>query len=175
MKTLTKTLSAVAVLVLTACGGPKSQTSQLASNYPPDYSWNSTCAYNEILEVCRSENGVSSFMKIYYKGNLMNSTNLRAFVKLNGREGFFGSFTAAMDGRRPLTLSNASYNCRPQYDEHGVVSYNCEKPTDEMKGLFFFAKDQIGRFNAWDVEIAIVDQDNKWDSNLGANYKFRIE
>jgi hypothetical protein len=45
----------------------------------------------------------------------------------------------------------------------------------EEQHVLFYARNSNGLGNAWDIEIAVVDESGNWDSNLGNNYQFRFE
>ena len=43
---------------------------------------------------------------------------------------------------------------------------------DAERALFFYARDNFGGANNWDLEVAFVSDDGQWDSKFGANYRF---
>jgi hypothetical protein len=41
--------------------------------------------------------------------------------------------------------------------------------------LLFYARNDRGLANAWDIELSFVDESGNWDSLEGQNFRFRFE
>lgn len=170
-----------------------------ASNYPPDYVISTDCQRNGPVEVCvlNREYGGYPRLQITYEGELMPSSwgRIAAFVKLNGRNGLFG-MTNRNYQERVLLGSVSTHMCfvrdsntpeaPPPREDFGFclglgvpggggLRWEVyEGPKAEEQNLFYYTRDQYGRANAWDIEISFVDQQGRWDSHSGQNYRFRF-
>lgn len=161
----------LAMTMATQSCSREDSTSNLNSNYPPDYAWERSCHESAEFRVCQRTNGGDrAELAIEYKGMLVGTGKMSAYVKLNGRSGVF-----LMDirGAKPrLLLANGPLDCHMSQSSN---SWNCRLPEQNMLDMFYYATFNYNRFNAWDVEIAIVNEHGQWDSRFGANYKFRFE
>jgi hypothetical protein len=171
-------------------GGLAFSTVASASDYPPDYVVESECKDVGPAVVCalNRRHGIWPRLSITYKGGLMASQwgRISAYVELNGRSGTFSmtnanfSESVTLGGPRNVTrcvpADSASVG-RP-YPACAVNSpnhYNYDLPLQAESDLFFFARNNQGMANAWDVELAFVAQDGSWDSAGNGNYRVRFE
>lgn len=165
------------MMVLTfGCGAKSQQASELQSNYPPDYPISSACRKIDAVEVCRSYNYSAAYVRITYNGDLARASDLRVYLKINGKEGKF-KMTSATEYSgyyypAALSLSDGVHNCRSAANGSG---WECDQATPEEKDLLFYVRNQFGYPNAVDVELAFFDSEGHWDSRFGENYKFRFE
>lgn len=160
---------ALAAAALAACGRNPDAGSQLASNYPPNYMWGSQCVEDATFKLCRTSSNSHAALRIEYRGQLQGHPGLAYYVKLNGRDGVY----APEPGYDYLALTNGYTRC--DYIQGSGSSWDCKDAPQAMKDLFFWARDEHGNLNDWDLEVAVVDGDGRWDSRFGANYHFRID
>lgn len=175
------------LLVLPLILGPA--TVLKASDYPPGYSVESSCQSQGPLEVCTNNHHYGNFPRItlHYRGYL-TAPKKSAWIKFNGKEGAF-----AFQTQDTLSINNpVSYRCWaggiPDFYQgpYGACLYHNPPapeglvweinpiPADETD-LLFYARNDNGMANAWDIEIAIFDEQSNWDSQFGNNYRFRFE
>jgi hypothetical protein len=164
-----------------------------ASDYPPGYSVERSCKSQGPVEICAVNQHYGQYprLTVRYTGPLQNqSGDLKAWVQLNGRSGLF-AFNAATD---TLHLNEPeSYRCfvgplpdwyqgpygsciyAPAGAQVGSLIWEV-KPIEKAEAdLFFYARNQFGTANAWDIELALVDGAGNWDSLYSDNYRFRFE
>lgn len=168
-------------------------TSAWASDYPPGYSVERSCKSEGPVEVCviNQHYGQYPRLSVRYNGSLQNhSGDLKAWIQFNGRSGLF-AFDASSD---TLVLNEPeSYRCfvgpLPDWYQGPYASCLYEHagaevgsmiwevaPVDPLESeLFFYARNQFGTANAWDVDLAFVDGAGNWDSLYSSNYHFRFE
>ena len=160
-----------------------SSTAVFASNYPPGYAVERSCQTQGPVEVCAVNQNYGGFprLEIRYSGYL-GAQGVNAWVQLNGREGTF----AVTDGALYLNNPNA-YMCvvggtMPHYPaceysastSNGTVVWETKPVAEQEQQLFYYARNENGVGNAWDVSIAFVDGEGRWDSLFGGNYVFRF-
>lgn len=164
-----------------------------ASNYPPGYAVERSCQTKGPVEVCAVNQHYGQYprLNIYYKGVLTennSSGKLNAWIQMNGRRGFypFSDNTLLISepvayfcwvGGVPEGHEGPYAGCLyPTHTEPaGSIVWELNPiPQDELD-LFFYARNQYGIGNAWDVELAFVNEAGQWDSNWSQNYRFRFE
>ena len=144
-----------------------------ASNYPPDYPM---CYEREIAEVgpfklikeTLNPYARAFRLTVAYNGELKNSADVGFWIRLNGQE----ITVRAEQGRYNdvfVELHSSLHNCTMA----GSNGWQCESPDAFEKRIFYYAADQNGRENDWDVEVAAVAK-GRWDSNRGKNYQARF-
>ena len=167
------------------------QLSAFASDYPPNYVIESQCVQQRQVRVCaNNQNYGHPYLYVEYLGQ---SSFSNVFVKLNGKQGNFKlnfnpyasassiAINALRNVRRcykmrPSTvISPGEYQACPGVytQDEGLVWYS-EAPSAAEQTLFYFARQANGTSNDWDLELAFSDDHGHWDSNYGANYKFRF-
>lgn len=125
-----------------------------------------TCTVDGPIEVCRTQDLRGDLgLTIRYRGGLLGSEDLKAWVRLNGREGRF-ALEPVLEGY-PRRLVSAQVF---------LAGEGCERRSWWVcaPDLFFYAQNENGDPNAWDVEIAVSNSAGEWDSRFGANYRFRF-
>jgi hypothetical protein len=178
-------------------------SSALASFYPPGYEIQKSCQTQGPVEVCAINHRYGSFprLSVKYSGPLSASSwgRVSAYVKLNGREGFFPMQNSdfheilvvnqpkpylcfALSPNQPDTPSeptpHGAYGwCRYTRGEGaGSLVWEVEPLPQQEAQLFFWARNNYGLANAWDVEVAFTSSvTGEWDSQQGSNYRFRFE
>lgn len=162
------TIKAIVSLMLLSLGA-----TAFASNYPPNYAWERQCHETAELRICQSDGtGSRNGLTVQYKGYLRDASRLSIYVKLNGQEGLY-AMTNRQDGSGfRVSLTDGAKDCWWNRDAN---YWNCNYAEAVEKQLFLWARNQYGAFNAWDVEVAFVDDWNSWDSRYGENYKFRFK
>lgn len=167
----------VVLMSLASACSTGNQASDLASNYPPNYSWSRRCVADETFELCQEvQSGTRSNLFVFYKGLLKDNGNLSVYVNLNGRDGTF-PLDQRLQAQYPGPFMPATKLTDGALDCHMSPvnsQYICTWASDEMKEIFFYARNQW-RFNAWDVQVAVVDGQGNWDSRFGENYRYRFE
>jgi hypothetical protein len=175
----------------------------LASFYPPGYVIQRTCQTQGFVEVCAVNHHWGSFprLSVKYTGGLMANSwgHVSAYMKLNGRDSVYpmtnSNFTEHLylNEPKPYLCHTVDSNLAeplprpPQGGGYGWCAYTRAPgggglvwevhpmPAHEAD-LFFYARDEFGRSNAWDVEVAFVSTlTGEWDSLSGMNYRFRFE
>lgn len=162
------------------------------SNYPPGYVVSRECQSDGPVEVCalNRSSGVPQ-LEVKYRGYLLTEQwgRISAWVRLNGRDGTFR--TTNRDYTESITLGALRdvYMCRipdatgattsgpypvcpdatPQ--PGGGMRWNSSPPPAAESALFFYARNGYVT-NDWDVDVAFVSDDGRWDSRFGANYHF---
>ena len=165
-----------------------------ASFYPPSYVIETTCKSDGPVEVCalNQRYGMPQLV-VRYTGSLMATQwgRISANVKLNGRDGTFRMQNASYQESVKLGDPQEEYICSiadsnnpdwkpsppgrlcplPATPGGGTTWYFVPAP-DAERALFFYARDSFGGANNWDIEVALVADDGRWDSKFGANYRF---
>ncbi len=167
-----------------------------ASNYPPSYNYcgPTTTVHAGPFEIIQDPvREDSANLTVAYRGYLRDwypDSEITLYVWLNGHDAFLPA-TAGTNGDAYVLVSNAPRGCAwcspPPYNYAsqpicgGVElppgssgTWVCAAPTATEEHLFFWAYDQNGDMNAWDIEVA-AESHGYWDSNLGANYAARFE
>lgn len=167
-----------------------------ASNYPPDYP---VCSSSDTLhtgpfELIRNTTnpwGHHAKLTIAYRGYLRSffpDDQINFYVKLNGNDAFVDASAGSNDDAYVLFTAGPrdcamciDYQAPPgsacaQYIAGGGSSgswlCNAETPTEQ--NLFYWAFNNNGQQNAWDIEVA-AEANGWWDSNYGYNYRARFE
>ncbi len=165
-----------------------------ASFYPPSYVIETTCKSDGPVEVCALNHhyGMPQLV-VRYRGPLLATQwgRISAYVKLNGRDGTFRMQNASFQESVKLGDPQEEYICSiadsnnpdwkpsppgrlcplPARPGGGTTWYYVPAPDAEL-ALFFYARDGFGVANNWDVEVAFVADDGRWDSKYGTNYRF---
>lgn len=144
-----------------------------ASEYPSDYSANSSCQTQDPVTVCRAvQIGPKlAVLDIYYSGRLRNSSKISAWIKIN-----------YADGNRQATFQMTPYNPENQ-QFHFRVTGGClvgtlggceQRGTEQMRDLLAWAQQYNGKLNALDLNLAFFNDNGIWDNNNnpGGNYHF---
>lgn len=168
-----------------------------ASNYPPDYP---ICSVTETLysgpfEVIRRlidpyDSHVQ--LTVAYDGYLRDEyadDEINVYIRLNGQDALISAKAGTYDdayifldsGPRACTWcanGNVPYN-QPACE--GIVfgpyesgRWVCGQPTQVEQHMFYWAFNNYGDLNAWDIELA-AEANGEWDSNYGANFDVRFE
>jgi hypothetical protein len=170
-----------------------------ASFYPPGYVVENKCHTVGTVEVCALNQHYNSYprLTVRYTGTLLQESwgRISAFVKLNGRSGLYRmknfDFAETVRPGEPnpylcITRDTLNPTVELPSGQFGWCNYTAapggggltwevkEIPENETQ-LYFFARDEFGRANAWDVEVAFVTDSGVWDSLNGDNYRFRFE
>ncbi|HMU40652.1 MAG TPA: hypothetical protein PKE31_16710 [Pseudomonadota bacterium] len=165
-----------------------------ASFYPPSYVIEQSCKSDGPVEVCalNQHYGMPQIV-VRYTGPLQATQwgRISAWVKLNGRDGNFRMQNASYQESVKLGDPQEEYICSiadslhpewkpsppgrlcplPAQPGGGTTWYSVPAP-DAERALFFYARDNFGGANNWDLEVAFVSDDGQWDSKFGANYRF---
>ncbi len=162
-----------------------------ASDYPPGYAVESRCQTKGPVRVCAINRNYGSYPRLHiqYKGYLGTRQPLSAWISFNGRSNVYPFPTP----RDTLTLNEpVPYRCwvgglpdgqvgpygpcaRPHSQPVGSLVWEIVPIAAKERDLFYYARNEWGRANAWDIELAFVDQNGRWDSIYGENYVFRFE
>ena len=168
-----------------------------ASNYPPGYVVERTCQAQGPVDVCAVNHHYGNYprINIYYKGYLLGAEGgINAWIQFNGRSGFYPLDLVKSDlyyrlllneplayfcwvGGVPDWYQGPYVGCRyPTHSEpEGSLVWEVNPIPQSETDLFFYARNQHGLANAWDIELAFVDSEGRWDSNSSQNFKFRFE
>lgn len=161
-----------------------------SSMYPPDYSFSTECKINGPIKACRIRTISGWMFRVIYFGNLMETTYLpvNMYIKLNGKEGEFvltkekfSQFIEIGTSKRgcvycglPTLTEEEQRKCAAEPRVRGETGiWGCDRPSDKEKDLFFWAQDEFGLVNNWDIEVAF-HQASRWDSDYGKNYLFKF-
>lgn len=141
------------------------------------------CDTIDVVQVCRHHTeGASAALTIEYQGRLNRYEPVSVWIKLNGRAETYKMKSSF--GKSTLLLTNGAIECSlcsaeprpdavtcpgPWFSDHWI----CTEAPREMKDLFYWAVDNQGRFNDWDIEVAFVSGSD-WDSLYGLNYRFHL-
>lgn len=167
-----------------------------ASNYPPDYPICSvddfvTTGPFELIKRTVDPYDEHARLTVAYRGYLRDlyaDHEINLWVRLNGNDVFVPANAGSHDDAYALFDSGprACVWCGPNmpYPSAGCEDvvlppqssgvWSCQEPTATEQHLFFWAFDQWGNQNAWDIEVA-AEAGGQWDSNWGANYYGRFE
>ncbi len=168
----------------------------LASFYPPGYPVEKNCQEQGPLEICtiNHHHGLYPRLELIYRGYLVEKDwgHLKAWVRLNGREGVFTmsnkDYAEHLWLNRPqahlcyvttviggLRGENEYGPCKGARGPEGALVWEVDPIPAEERDLFFYARDPYDKGNAWDIEVAVTNGQGKWDSLFGSNYRFRFE
>jgi hypothetical protein len=168
--TATSTLALTLALTLTFFTTPS-----VASNYPADMEFNTSCQERGPVKVCRGmQGGGYTSLHIYYKGALLKASGLKAYVQVNYldgiRSGLFNMdplYPAPYDTQATVRITGGCLV--------GKLGGCVTSGTQEMRDLLFWAQNHM-ILNALDLEVAFVSdsQELGWDNQggFGINYKF---
>ena len=189
-------------LLLGVVASVSQTTPARASNYPPGYGIESSCQTNGPVEVCAINQHYGSYprLTIRYQGELIRSEygRISAWVSLNGKSGAFRmrnyDFAESLALNAPysnMCFSHAEVLSepppaapRPDYPWCRATNPRAMSPSLEWEvapipqaelELFTYARNEFGRANAWDIQLAFVADNGAWDSHSNANYSFRFE
>jgi hypothetical protein len=168
-----------------------------ASFYPPDYVIQSSCQTQGPVEVCaiNQQYGQHPRLSFVYRGELMAAHwgQISAQVKLNGRQGLFkmtnqnyAEHLMLNDPRSYLCWTFDSNNPPAEGDRPGQypwcatssapggggLVWEVEPAPAQESEIFFFARNQFGRANAWDLEVSFESDSGEADRR---SYVFRFE
>lgn len=155
----------------------------VASMYPPDYVFGTDCKITGPVKVCRIQTLSGWNLRIIYFGYLMETTYLpiNIFVKINGKEGDFvlnkdkfAQYIEIGTSKRNCKYNNYNNSENGSSIPNAEGMWTCQLPGHDEQNLFFWAINQYGGVNDWDVEIAFY-QAGRWDSNLGKNFTFNFK
>ena len=167
-----------------------------ASNYPPDYPICSVIEtqYSGPFEVIRklidpSDSHVQ--LTVAYDGYLRDDyadNEITIYLRLNGQDALISANPGSNDDayvfldsgpRACAYCGNGGFNYSSACE--GVVfapqesgRWICQNPSSIEQHVFFWAFNQSGDLNAWDIELA-AEANGEWDSNYGANFDLRFE
>ncbi len=196
MKTVKMLLAAVTMALVL----PAAQAQ--ASNYPPDYpvcnvTDKVTSGPFEIIRNTKRLPGRGSSLTISYRGYLRSKypdNQIKIYVSLNGQnpQPVLGTpliqASAGSNGDAYIYLNAGVRNCQmcqaymasgwPECKAHLDAGnpegqWLCQQPSALENHMFYWAFDQNGYLNAWDVSVA-AEANGEWDSNMGANYYGRL-
>lgn len=174
-----------------------------ASFYPPDYVIQKSCQTQGPVEVCaiNQQYGHHPRVSVVYRGELMAAHwgHIAALVKLNGRQGFFkmtnqnyaehlvlndprsylcwtfDSNNPPPEGERPGQYPWCRYSSTPN---GGSLVWEIEPAPANESEIFFYARNQFGQANAWDLEVSFESESGETDRNgngYRTSYFFRFE
>ncbi|KAJ3178236.1 hypothetical protein HDU85_005233 [Gaertneriomyces sp. JEL0708] len=171
------------------------------SFYPPGYVFIKQCQTSGPVEVCALNRGYNwGRLQVTYTGSLPSANNsLHAYISLNSIGDLFdiARFVPREIGApqnvhlcyRRTVNDTPEWTPSPQYpscpmaehypalpgpEQGGKVDWYWDFPPQMERKIYFYAMDG-SKVNAWDVIVAVVNEDGKWDPKNGANYKFRFE
>lgn len=184
------------VLLLLATSGILATHAQ-ASFYPPDYVIQSSCQTQGTVEVCaiNQQYGQHPRVSVVYRGELMAAHwgHISAQVKLNGRAGHFqmanqnyaehlmlndprsylcwtvDSNNPPAEGDRPGQYPWCSHSSAPG---GGGLVWEIEPAPASESEIFFFARNQFGQANVWDLEVSFESDNGESERS---SYVFRFE
>lgn len=168
-----------------------------ASNYPPSYPICSvedhvtTGPFELVRETVDPYNEGHAYLTVAYRGYLRDwyaDDEINLWIRLNGNDVFVPASTGTHDDAYAFFDSGprACVWCVPNMPYYveacdGVTppppssgAWICQEPTATEQHLFFWAFDEWGNQNAWDIEVA-AEANGQWDSNWGANFHGRFE
>jgi hypothetical protein len=136
-----------------------------ASMYPPDHQWSRHCQSSKHVDVCQIHTMSGYQLQVIYHGYLMKEHwgDISVFVKLNGQEATlkmhnknFSEFALAGTSMRNCKYCPPNSECSTSDSIRNEVDgdWICEKPTKQEITLFYWAVDEKGLLNKWDVELA---------------------
>lgn len=193
-----KTPSRIAALAVAACTVFAAQDSA-ASWYPPSYPMCSArdTAYSGPFELIKDTanpySNHNSQLTVAYRGYLRNhfpDGEINLYVRLNGSDVFVpanaggnndayayfnaGPRACSICSPPPYDYQNGAICDDYEFQENQSPTWVCEWPNDVEDELFFWAFNEAGYQNAWDIEVA-AESHGWWDSNWGYNYHARFE
>ncbi|AUX46517.1 hypothetical protein SOCE26_080230 [Sorangium cellulosum] len=188
-----KTLAAALPLSLALAAVPREGA---ASNYPPSYNvcGPTTTVHTGPFEIIQDPvREDCANLTVAYRGYLRDSYpdhEIAIYIRLNGQDVLLPASAGAHDDAY-VFASNAPRDCAwcspspyssatpsvcggVQLPPGSSGRWVCNGPTPTEQELFFWAYNEYGDMNAWDIELA-AESHGEWDSNLGANYAARFE
>lgn len=186
--TLAVALAAVATTVLAAADSR-------ASFYPPDYDFcnGNDTAYTgpfELIKHTKSPWGHNAQLTVSYRGYLRAyypDNEINFYIRLNGNDIFVpagggangDAYVYLNSGPRSCLICPSYYGPSTTCDEYLANggqpgNWACAGPTADEQDIFFWAFNEVGGQNAWDIEVA-AESHGQWDSNWGWNYHGRFE
>jgi hypothetical protein len=195
--TLMKTLLAALAMALLI---PAAQAQ--ASNYPPDYPVCNVTdkVVSGPFEIIRNSTripGRGSTLTVAYRGFLRGKypdSQIKIYVSLNGQnpQPVLGTpmlqANTGTNNDAYIYLNAGPRNCRmcmaymadgwPECKAflaagNSEGQWLCTQPSALENHMFYWAFDQNGYLNAWDVYVA-AEANGEWDSNNGANFYGRL-
>lgn len=165
-----------------------------ASNYPPDYD---VCGVNETaytgpFEVIRDlvdlwdEHVKLTVAYDGYLRDLYPDDQINIYISINGNDAFIEAYPGAHDDAYIFLDSGprACSYCYPgspyshcqsiEWPPGSSGKWVCGQPTEIEEHMFYWAFNDNGQMNAWDIELA-AEANGQWDSNYGSNYEVRLE
>lgn len=188
-----------AALAVTACSVFASTDSD-ASFYPPSYPMCSatdtvtTGPFELIKHTANPYSNHNSQLTVAYRGYLRNyypDNEINFYVRLNGSDVFVPA-NAGTNNDAYAYFNAGPRDCAicspPPYDYQNssiCTSYSfpaggsgpvwvCNWPNATESELFYWAFNEAGYQNAWDIEVA-AESHGYWDSNWGNNFYGRFE
>lgn len=160
-----------------------------ASDYPPDYPIcsvydSATTGPFEVIRHTRRLPGRLATLTVSYRGflrGLYPDNEISIYIQLNGRQetlaasaGTHSDAYVFLDaGPRACTKCMRYLNtplCNAHFEAGGLEGvWVCQQPSAVENNLFFYAFNNNGNQNAWDISLAATSH-GQWDSNLGNNY-----
>lgn len=129
-----------------------------------------TVAYDGYLRDTHADDEISLYIRLNGHDALIAAQagqNDDAYVLLN---------SGIRDCRwcEPNSPNNAAECVAALYPVGAAGVWHCQQPSASEQHLFFWAFDQVGGLNAWDLELA-AEAGGEWDSDYGANFDLRLE
>jgi len=156
-----------------------------ASNYPPNYVLDSQCQEQGNVKVCAINQHYGSYPRIsvVYNGQLLATQwgRIGARVSFNGRSGLFPMSNANyaesvvigdLAGVTQCVDASSPSVGRPYPACTGQGSWNFMLPSSAEADLLFYARNDRGAANAWDVSVTFEAQDGSRDTRTST---FRFE
>ncbi len=188
--------SALAVAAAAALCALSAAQDSGASFYPPDYPMCSardtitTGPFELIKDTKNPYSNKNAQLTVAYRGYLRDSypdSEINFYIRLDGSDvfvpasaGTYGDAYATFNaGPRACLVCPSYYGPSTTCDNYlanggSPGNWACEGPTETEQDLFFWAFNQYGQQNAWDIEVA-AESHGQWDSNWGWNYHARFE
>lgn len=187
---MSRSLSSFAAVFVAVCAA-LAPTKASASNYPPDY----PICHAETVQDAGPFSIVKNVYNPYkhnvklvvsYHGKLLERyrpDQIELYVRLNGNDALIPA-SAGSYGDAYVALAGGPRTCRMCYDSpqytandakcrdsiaHGITGWICEDPTPLEDRLFYWAVNNNGLLNNWDMQVAAT-AGGEWDSNFGTNY-----
>jgi len=179
MKTL-KTL-ALSLLASAALVTALPTTEAVASNYPPSYVScgtvdSITTGPFELLKHTLSLSGRRARLTVAYRGYLRDwypDHEINLWIRLNGHDVFVPA-QAGTHNDAYVMFDSGPRDCVWTTPPNTSGVWVCNNPTPTEANLFFWAFNEWGGQNAWDIEVA-AESHGQWDSNWGSNFHGRFE
>lgn len=156
-----------------------------ASNYPPNYVVESQCQEQGNVKVCAINQHYGTYprLSVVYNGQLLATQwgRIGARVSFNGRSGLFPMSNANysesvvigdLTGVSLCVDASSPSVGRPYPACTGQGSWNFSLPSAADADLLFYARNDRGSANAWDVSVSFEAQDGSRDFRIST---FRFE